>query len=266
MTFKSLFRQLNIFSVLLIIAGMAFALRVVNIVTFGSSHAASEIGAIMPAAAKDQVSAVKEEPPPLAPPSIEKDEIEKAVRETALTVDGAPPAGQAPEIAPALPPNYSQTRAFSASEIDVLQSLSQRRDTLDKREKALAEREALLDAAGQEVDHKIAELNKLRNELESLLGKQQQEQSERISSLVKIYEGMKPKEAATIFDTLDMEVLLSVISRMNERKSSPILASMNPEKARLVTIRLAEQKQLPPLPETTSHAEKTAAPALLPPP
>ncbi|MBI1214763.1 MAG: hypothetical protein GC185_02965 [Alphaproteobacteria bacterium] len=142
-----------------------------------------------------------------------------------------------------------QPQAFSSAELDVLQSLSKRREELDKREKGIAQREALLAAAEQEVDHKIAELNKLKGEIQNLLGQQQTMENDRIASLVKIYSNMKPKEAAAIFNTLDMNVLLTVISHMNERKSAPIIAAMDPQKARIVTIRLAEQHKLPAAPD-----------------
>ena len=95
---------------------------------------------------------------------------------------------------------------------------------------------------------KYKELLKLRSEIEDLLGQQSEAEKARIDSLVKIYEGMKPKDAARIFDTLDLDVLVAVMSKMSERKLSPILAAMNPERARTVTIMLAEEKQLPELP------------------
>ena len=146
-------------------------------------------------------------------------------------------------------------RAFSAAELEVLQSLSKRRDKLNKREKKIGQQEALLRAAEGEVDRKVAELNKIRSELEDLLNRQKTIQDERIDSLVKIYGNMKPKLAARIFDTLEMEVMLSVISKMSERKSSPILANMDPEKARQVTIQLAEQRKLPSLPTSTKKGK-----------
>ena len=80
----------------------------------------------------------------------------------------------------------------------------------------------------------------VRNEIESLLQMQSQQEAERIVSLVKIYEGMKAKDAARIFNTLDTDVLLSVMTRMSERKSAPILAEMNPDRARSVTILMAQ--------------------------
>lgn len=134
---------------------------------------------------------------------------------------------------------------FTDSEIEVLQSLAQRRTNLERRERQLAQREALLSAAEVEVDRKISELNQLRSEIEELLGKQSTEQENRLRSLVRIYENMKPQEAARIMNTLDMDVLLDVIARMPERRSAPIMANMNPERARQITIRLAERSRLP---------------------
>lgn len=138
---------------------------------------------------------------------------------------------------------------FSSGEVEILQSLSKRRDNLEKREQLLDQREALLTVAEQQIDNKMKELASLRGEIEELLGKQQSEQEDRIKSLVKMYETMKAKDAARIFDTLEMDVLLSVMSRMSERKAAPVLAQMSAERAQTVTIKLAEQKQLPTLPK-----------------
>jgi flagellar motility protein MotE (MotC chaperone) len=236
------FLRFNVFTALLVIASFAFAFRLVDLATFESKTVKS---------ASALEDAAGEEPPPLT-----KEEVEKAVKETAQAVnEGAPASAESKPKDPAAP---QENRAFSAAEIEVLQALSRRRDELERREKTLAEREALLTAAGQEVDRKIAELNKLKEEIEKLLGQQQSMEEGRILSLVKIYEAMKPKEAATIFNTLDMDVLISVVSRMNERKTSPILASMDPEKARLVTIRLAEMRQLPGKTDTAESKEAGA--------
>ena len=139
--------------------------------------------------------------------------------------------------------------SFSETEIEVLQSLSKRRQALETRESALIQREALLKAAEQEVDLKIKELASLRKQLETLLDQQDEVQEGRIRRMVKIYESMKPKEAAAIFNSLDMEILLSVLSRMSERKSAPIFATMDPRRAQEITIRLVEQGQLPNLPD-----------------
>ena len=56
---------------------------------------------------------------------------------------------------------------------------------------------------------------------------------------------MKPKDAARIFEELDMAVLLDVIERMKERKTAPILAQMNPRRAKAITLELAQRRGLP---------------------
>ncbi|MGH1375726.1 MAG: MotE family protein [Alphaproteobacteria bacterium] len=136
---------------------------------------------------------------------------------------------------------------ITSVKVEMFKDLAKRRNQIEKSEKDLHVREALLKAAEQEIDRKYQELTKLRKEIESLLDKQSEEEGQRIDSLVKIYEGMKPKDAARIFNTLDIDVLVSVISKMSERKISPVLAAMNPERVRTITIMLAEQKTLPSL-------------------
>lgn len=139
---------------------------------------------------------------------------------------------------------------FSKTRDELGDDLAARREDLERKEKELQSKEALLKAGEQELDRKFQELSQLRGQIEGLLQKQSEEENARIASLVKIYEGMKPADAARIFDTLDLDVLVAVMSRMSERKLSPVMAAMNPERAKTITIMLAEQKQLPRLPET----------------
>lgn len=137
---------------------------------------------------------------------------------------------------------------FSEVRMELFEDLAARRKSLQNQERELAVREALLKAAEQEINQKYKELISLRSEIQDLLVEQSSEEQKRITSLVKIYEGMKPKDAARIFNTLDLDVLLQVVSQMSERKTAPIIASMNPDRARTLTIMLMEQKSLPSLP------------------
>jgi len=141
---------------------------------------------------------------------------------------------------------------FSPERMQVLESLAKRREELDAREKQLAMKEALVKTAEKQMNAKVEELTKLKSDIEQLLDKQSEEEKARTQSLVKIYETMKAKDAAAIFDQLDMDILLQVVSRMKEAKSSPIIAAMNPDRAKELTVRLAEQKKLPGLPEDTA--------------
>ncbi|HIP79527.1 MAG TPA: hypothetical protein EYH07_13835, partial [Kiloniellaceae bacterium] len=130
-------------------------------------------------------------------------------------------------------------------ELGLLQSLSQRREELEQRAREVDEREVLLKAAEQRIEQKIRELEGLQESIEALLVEHDEQTEAQMTSLVKIYESMKPKQAARIFEELDMEVLLEVVERMKERKSAPILAQMNPQRAKAVTLELAQRRELP---------------------
>ncbi len=138
---------------------------------------------------------------------------------------------------------------YSDIKEQMYKDLVERRRDLDEREKVLSGREALLDAGQQELDRKYKEMLGIRDEIKSLLKQQSDEESARLNSLVKIYTGMKPKDAARIFNTLDMDILVEVIGKMPEAKSAPILAAMDADRARALTTLLAEQKKLPDIPQ-----------------
>ncbi|WP_259783162.1 magnesium transporter MgtE N-terminal domain-containing protein [Aestuariispira ectoiniformans] len=138
---------------------------------------------------------------------------------------------------------------MSSGEIRLLHDLAGRREELDKRERRLQEREALLRSVEQQLIGRQKELNKIKAEIDDMLKVYQGEQEGEARKLVNIYSNMKPKAAAAIFNDMDMDTLLAVLRGMKERKIAPIMAQMNPEKARLVTRELADIKNLPELPQ-----------------
>jgi flagellar motility protein MotE (MotC chaperone) len=103
----------------------------------------------------------------------------------------------------------------------------------------------MLKAAEDQIERKIAEMKSLQNTIQGLLRQYNDQEDNKMRSLVKIYENMKPKEAAKIFEQLDMPIMLEVIERMKEQKVAPILAEMDPAKARVVTSELAQRRSIP---------------------
>ncbi|NQU71079.1 MAG: hypothetical protein HQ514_11050 [Rhodospirillales bacterium] len=131
------------------------------------------------------------------------------------------------------------------AEVKVLQKLADRRDELNKRSRNIDLRETMLVATERRVKAKIAELKKYQTIIQGLLRKHDGQQEKKYRSLVKIYESMKPKDAARIFEQLEMEVLLNVVERMREARTGPILAKMAPIKAKTLTSALASRRNLP---------------------
>lgn len=125
---------------------------------------------------------------------------------------------------------------------ELLQHFAERRAEIERRTKEMEQREALLAAAEKRIDQKVAEMEKTKSDIQKLMAQGDEKQSAQLESLVKIYETMKPKEAARIFEELDMPVLLGVIQKMKEQKTAPILAAMDPVKAKEVTAALVERR------------------------
>lgn len=133
---------------------------------------------------------------------------------------------------------------LTRSEMELLKELSKRRETLDKEKADLNVREQVLKATENKIDKKVSELKTLQTQLEELMKQYEQKENSKILSLVKIYESMKPKDAAKIFNELEMPVLLKVVSNMKEIKVAPVIASMDPVKARELSIELSKQKPI----------------------
>ena len=166
-------------------------------------------------------------PPPAAPASDISKGSDQGILPTPAT--GAPTADE--DVSPA--------------EMEVLKQLSSRRESLDRRDKDLDTRETLIKVAEQRVDQKIKEMESLRQQLQSMVNQVSEAQAAQLDNLVKMYETMKPDDAARIFDTLEMPTLLGVVLRMKPKSTAPILAKMAPDKAKDLTVALTKQDQLP---------------------
>jgi flagellar motility protein MotE (MotC chaperone) len=70
-----------------------------------------------------------------------------------------------------------------------------------------------------------------------------------------MYENMKAKDAAKVFDRLDLRILVEVVNAMNARRMSDILGLMTPEAAERLTIEIANR---------SGAIGKAAGPAELP--
>jgi flagellar motility protein MotE (MotC chaperone) len=134
---------------------------------------------------------------------------------------------------------------YSPAQLKLLKSLAKRRQEIENQEKLIVDHENIVKLTEKQVDNKITEIKIIRDEAKELLKKLEVKEDEKIGSLVKIYQTMKPKEAAKIFEQLDMEILIQVINRMKEAKSAPIIALMDADKARLLTRKLASETYRP---------------------
>jgi flagellar motility protein MotE (MotC chaperone) len=155
----------------------------------------------------------------------------------------AAPAVPAPAAPAAAAGETQDITDLSGAEIEVLQQLAARRSEIDKRAADLERREAVLRAAEERIDAKIQELKKLQGNVEQAISRYDDQETKRIENLVRLYETMKPSEAARIMEQLDLNTLVALAERMSTRKLAPVLAGMNPVRAKQVTTELSKRRK-----------------------
>jgi len=149
------------------------------------------------------------------------------------------------------------------AEMDVLTSLSDRRDALEQRRHQLDLQANVMTAAEKRVDAKIAELKSIQAKIENLLGQRDEAETAQLNALVKTYTAMKPKDAGRIFEKLETAIRLDVAWRMKPDVLAAIMAQLTPDTAQKLTVELANRLKLPeekPV-QTAALAPAPSAPA-----
>lgn len=134
--------------------------------------------------------------------------------------------------------------ALSPSEVKILYQLNKRRQELQKREESLLQRTAFIKAAEKALGLRFSELSKLQDNISKLLQRYDDIQINENQKLRQIYSAMKPKDAAKIFNDLEIETLLSIVAGMKPRVVAPIIAAMDTEKVRLLTTQIADNDDI----------------------
>jgi flagellar motility protein MotE (MotC chaperone) len=154
------------------------------------------------------------------------------------------PEVSAPEAAKPSDPNAGsadQAAPVSASERAVLERLQARRQELEARAREIDIRENLLKAAEKRIESRTEELKGVEARISTATEQKSEADVARFKGIVTMYEGMKPKDAARVFDRLEMPVLFEIASQIAPRKMSDILGLMSPEAAERLTIELARR-------------------------
>lgn len=130
---------------------------------------------------------------------------------------------------------------LSPAELQVLQNLGARRGELDQRENDLNTQLALLAAAEAKLDAKAKALADLKGDVQGLLTQADGREAAEVDRMVRVFEGMKPKDAAPRMMLLDDAVRLPIAAKMKERSLSAIIAQMPPADAKKLTEALAKR-------------------------
>lgn len=186
---------------------------------FGYPEVTGSVGASKPAQPKDAPAQEKVDP------KYAKTPPKAAQPGTVVQLD-------APQISPA--------------ERALLERLSERRKELEKRQSELDMRDTLLKAAEKKLEERLSELKQAEDRIVAATQQKEEVELQRLKNLVVMYEGMKPKEAAKIFEKLEIKLGTEVARLIQPRRMSEIMAQMTPEAAQRLTVELARSAQSDP--------------------
>lgn len=157
-----------------------------------------------------------------------------AMAETpAVTKEAAPAAEAAPAVA----------RQPSSSDLDHLSKLTDRQKELDARAEELARQEMELGKMKEELERRLKELEGMRNQISEILAERVKVDAEKVETLVQMYSNMKPPQAAKIFESLDEDLAVELLSRMKKKSAADIMNLLPAEKAQIFSERYAGYKR-----------------------
>ena len=165
-----------------------------------------------------------------------KEEKKEEKKEDAKVAAGEPPPK--PDGVVVFPEQNTQV---SASERAILERLQARRQELDARAREIEIRESLLKAAEKRIESKVEDVKAGEAKATAAAGAKAEADAARFKGIITMYENMKPKDAAKVFDRLEMPVLYDIASQIAPRKMSDILGLMQPEAAERLTVELARR-------------------------
>lgn len=191
------------------------------------SHTEESVGTELPAFARAlaQARTGYEPKDPATTGSVGQKDQEKAAEKPA-----EPPRAQPP-----LP------EAGSATERALLEKLGARREALRQKSEELELRERMIGEAERKLEAGVGELRQAEDKAEGAGRERVEAERAGMKNIVTMYETMKPKDAARVFDRLGHEVLVPLVVAMNPRKMAEVLAVMQPEAAERLTVALANR-------------------------
>ncbi len=203
-------REIRVLPILIVATAALLGLKLIEIAT----DAPGAIGGVRDVLAQEGSEAPASEAEAAETPPQEAAEAGEAAAEEGAVEDAAPRNAQAA----------------------INERLAERRKQLDKFEDDLKLRENLLKAAELRIEQRLKELQTLESRLNTAIQERDEAEKQRFVNLITMYEAMKPKEAARVFNELETHILVEVATGLDPRKMGEIMAKMTPDAAERLTI------------------------------
>jgi flagellar motility protein MotE (MotC chaperone) len=122
---------------------------------------------------------------------------------------------------------------------ELLTALLRREQALKEREAAILEKEKALEIADQAIETRLVALQDAETSLRETLSYAQKAAETDLTRLTDVYQSMKPKDAAALFETMDPGFAAGFLSRMPPDAAAGVLAGLSPEAAYTISVIMA---------------------------
>ena len=121
----------------------------------------------------------------------------------------------------------------------LLDEMSARESRIEEEEAALADRRAALALVDTQVARKLDQLAEAEDSLRRTLAIAETAAEDDIARLTRVYETMKPKQAAALFEQMDAQFAAGFLARMRPEAAAAIMTGLPPEAAHMLSVVLA---------------------------
>lgn len=122
---------------------------------------------------------------------------------------------------------------------ELIAAVREREEQLERRADEIADRARVLEVAEARYREQEAALREAEDKLAETLAIADSAAETDVARLVQVYEAMNPKNAAQVFESMDVVFAAGFVSRMNRDSAARIMSGLSPEKAYAVSAVIA---------------------------
>jgi flagellar motility protein MotE (MotC chaperone) len=128
----------------------------------------------------------------------------------------------------------------------LLLAIRERESQLDAEAARLADRAQNLNVAEAKLAEQLAAFERAQRNLEETLAMADQAAERDIDRMTKVYEAMKPEDAARIIERMDVSFAAGLMARMRPEIAADVLTGMEPDAAYAVTLTITSRNSAVP--------------------
>lgn len=121
----------------------------------------------------------------------------------------------------------------------MLKGFQKREARLAQQEKTMTDRQQTLKLAERQIENKLARLEAAEQDLRRTMAMADTAAEGDVERLTKVYENMKPKQAAALFEEMTPEFAAGFLGRMRPEAAAGIMAGLSPQAAHTFSVVLA---------------------------